>query len=258
MPDEITFFDLVALLKIKPGTTVERYGGLINSSFFDGANVLGTLSQKKLVSISTAMPDQNPITVTDIGKSLLSEAETRGKEDFDHLDLAILTQMSNGKAEPSDIGKSVNVRSRDLAMHLYRLSVQDYATYEFVNGSVNLMLTEKGFAQVKAGMPVKPTPPPEPMVPQQASPMDQTPKQTSMMQPPELLQPKPMKIQQVPMNPSVTMPPPAPDTAQPQAPMDVAPKPKGSMKDRILIVAAIIVTILLILSYLYYIHYLSI
>jgi predicted transcriptional regulator len=254
MPDEITFFDLVALLKIKPGTTVERYGGLINSSFFDGANVLGTLSQKKLVSISTAMPDQNPITVTDIGKQLIGEAETKGKEDFDHLDLAILTQMSNGKAEPSEIGKAVNVRSRDLAMHLYRLSAQDYATYEFVNGSVNLMLTEKGFAQVKAGMPIKPVPPPEQIMSETDSTMDQTPKTTTMMQPPEMLQQKTIKSQQVPMQSAPTMTTPTPDAEQPQAPTDAGSKPKTSKK---LIILIVVVTILLIVSYLYYAHYIS-
>ena len=32
MPDEVNFVDLVALTKIVPGTVVEKFGGMINSS----------------------------------------------------------------------------------------------------------------------------------------------------------------------------------------------------------------------------------
>ncbi|MCL5430189.1 MAG: hypothetical protein M1504_01780 [Candidatus Marsarchaeota archaeon] len=155
MPDEIDFFDLAALIKIKPDTTVERFGGMINSSFFDGANVLGTLSIKKLITFSTTMPGQNPITVTAEGKSLIDDANQKAAQDFDHLDLSILTQMSNGKSNIKDIAASVNVRPKDLAMHLYRLTKQDFAVYEFRSGGITLMLTENGFKRVKEGMPVK-------------------------------------------------------------------------------------------------------
>ncbi len=158
MPDEINFFDLASLLKIKPDTTMERFGGMLNSSYFDGANIAATLSQKKLISFNTALPGQSIITITETGKQLIDEANTKANIDFDHLDLAIITQVSNGKTTPADIGAGVNVRPRDLAMHLFKLSQQDFVTYEFRSGAVSVMLTEKGFKQVKAGMPVKPKP----------------------------------------------------------------------------------------------------
>lgn len=158
MPDDITFTDLVAIIKIKPDTTVEKYGGLINSSLFDAANVLGTLSQKKLISFTTAMPGQNPIMLTEAGKNLIAEADTKAEGEFDHLDLTILQQLQKGTNAPADIAKAINISPRDLAMHLYKLSKQGYSTYEFRSGIINMMLTEKGFAQAKAGMPVKQAP----------------------------------------------------------------------------------------------------
>lgn len=164
MPDEINFFDLASLLRVKPDTTMERFGGMLNSSYFDGANIAATLSQKKLISFNTALPGQSIITITDAGKQLIDEANMKAKADFDHLDLAIITQISNGKSSPGDIGAGVNVRPRDLAMHLNKLSQQEYITYEFRSGAVSLMLTEKGFQQVKEGMPrPKQQPQPQPI-----------------------------------------------------------------------------------------------
>ena len=255
MPDEVTFFDLVTLMKIKPGITVERYGGLINSSFFDGAKVLGTLQQKKLISLTTAMPDQNPITVTDTGKQLIAEAEDRGKQEFDHLDLETLIQVSKGKSTPEDLGKSVNVRPKDLAMHLYRLTKQDYATYELVSGNVNIMLTEKGFAQSKAGMPAKPQPQP-PMQPQMAQ---QTPGMgptTAVPQPPEM-----MNMQK----PAATlsemgMTPPVPDQSGQTVNAPEAPTPETEHKSynkRNAIIFLVIILILAVIGYLYYTHSIS-
>lgn len=251
MPDEITFFDLVSLIKIKPGMTVEKYGGQINSSFFDGARVLGTLQQKKLISLSTQMPDQNPISTTETGTALIAEADTKAKQDFDHLDLEILTQMSKGKNTPEDIGQAVNVRSRDLAMHLYRVVKQDYATYEFVSGNVDIMLTEKGFAQVKVGMPVKPQPMPQP-----GAVMSQpTTTKSVMMQPPEMLQQrsKPSMAEQTmqaAQQPQGTMPPAEEATTNPEG-MPEMPKGKSN---RMIIIAAVIIIIIIILGYLYYAH----
>ncbi len=239
MPDEITFFDLAALIKIKPGTTVEKYGGMINSSFFDGANVLGTLSQKKLVSLSTAMPDQNPITITDVGKQLINEAEGRSKGEFDHLDLAILTAVSSGKTLPLDIGKAVNVRPKDLAMHLYKLNSTDFLTYEFVTNNVNIMLTEKGFAQVKAGMPQKAPPP-------QSQSQQQGPHRiTTIPQPPEMLV---TPIQGPPdPTPIVTM---DDDGSQQEPPKELQPTPHKSKLKWIALL--IIIVIIAVVGYMWY------
>lgn len=261
MADEVNFFDLVALLKIKPGVTVERYGGLINSSFFDGATVLGTLQQKKLVSLTTAMPDQNPITVTETGKQLLTEADDRAKQEFDHLDLEILVQVSKGKTTPEDLGKAVNVRPKDLAMHLYRLTKQDFATYELASKNVTMMLTEKGFSQSKAGMPVKPQPTqPQPQTVQQAP--DPS-KPTSVPQPPEMMkmQQPPISIQQQPTvgGPTPTSAQQATGPSQSGTPPNAGGTPpttgkehKGMPLNKNLIIGIIVVVVIVVLGYLFY------
>ncbi len=245
MPDEVTFFDLVTLMKIKPGITVERYGGLINSSFFDGAKVLGTLQQKKLISLTTAMPDQNPITVTETGKQLITEADNRATQEFDHLDLEILVQVSKGKSTPEDLGKKVNVRPKDLAMHLYRLSKQDFATYELVSGTVNIMLTEKGFSQSKMGMPVKPQ-----LQGTQKITVTGGPGATVPHPPPMMAMQPPVGGAQTPMGPSASMG--ATPVKEPMKPEEPAAKP--SHKKRNLIVLLIVVIIVVVVGYLYYTH----
>ncbi len=262
MPDEVTFFDLVATVKIKPGVTVEKYGGMINSSFFDGAKVLGTLQQKKLVSLSTAMPDQNPITVTDTGKQLIAEAEERSKQEFDHLDLEILNQVSKGKSNPDEIGKAMNVRPKDLAMHLYKLYKQDYATYEFVTGSVNVMLTEKGFTQAKTGMPVKQQPAqPAQMLPQGQVMQGQMPKMGAPMQMQGMPQGKPMQQGKPTQQPAqehieIPMQPPSAQSEDDPRQHDGAgtmPEKKGGHM-KLVILVIIIIVIIAALGYLYYKH----
>ncbi|MGC8571892.1 MAG: hypothetical protein ACP5RI_02145 [Candidatus Micrarchaeia archaeon] len=153
MSDEINFFDLAALLKVTPETTMEKFGGILNSSYFDGANIAATLSQKGLINFNTSLPGQSLITLTSKGSQLIEEANSKANSEFDHLDFAVLVQIANGKKTPFDIGSAVNVRSKDLAMHLYKLAMQDYISYEFRSGSMTIMLTEKGFSQVKTGMP---------------------------------------------------------------------------------------------------------
>jgi len=152
MPDEVTFDDLISLTKIKPDTTVEKFGGQINSSFYDGANILGTLSQKKLVVLPTGTIGQNPVVVAETGTQLLVEAKMKSEADFDNLDLTILVQIKNGKKKSAEVATAVNVRPLDLAMHLYRLLQQGYITCEFSNGILSLMLTEQGFSQASSGV----------------------------------------------------------------------------------------------------------
>ncbi len=170
MADDINFVDLLAISKITQGMTVEKFGGVINSSLFDAANVLGSLSIKKLITFTTLMTGQNPITVTDQGKALISEANAKAKEEFDSLDYSVLLQLEAGKRSIVDLGSALNVRQRDLALRLYKLAQQQYITYDFRSGVVDIMLTEKGFTQAKAGMPVKPQPQPQPQPPAQPQP----------------------------------------------------------------------------------------
>jgi hypothetical protein len=165
--DNITFVDLVALTRITPEATVERFGGLINSSFFDASNILGTLKQKGLVDFITQFPSQSAINVTEQGKQLISEVQEKSSAPFDTLDMAVLLQLADGKRSLPDLSTGVNVTPKDLATHLYKLSVQQYISYEIRNGNMNLTMTEKGFLRVKEGMP-KPGEAQQPQQPQSA------------------------------------------------------------------------------------------
>jgi len=153
MADEVNFFDLMTLKRITPETIVEKFGGLINSSFFDASNILGTLKLKGLVDFTTTVPGQNAITITQIGSQLLKDADAKAAEQFDELDLTILNQLAGGKRSYQDLSSSLNIRPRDLAMHLYKMAQQQHLTAEFRNGNIDISLTEKGFIQAKSGMP---------------------------------------------------------------------------------------------------------
>jgi len=153
MPDEVNFVDIVALSRITPDTYAEKFGGMINSSFFDASNILATLRQKGLVDFTTSFPGQSAVTVTELGKKLLGDAAASAAVEFGHLDYEILMQLSSGKRSIQDLSGGINIRPTDLAMHLYKLGQQQYITYEFRNGMVTLTLTEKGFVQAKSGMP---------------------------------------------------------------------------------------------------------
>jgi len=154
MASDINFIDLIALSRVKTDTVVEKFGSLINSSFFDASNILGGLKQKGLVDFTTTFPGQSALTITDLGKATVVEANDKAKGEFDHLDFAVISQLAKGKRSLTDITGAVNVTSRDLAMHLYKLAEQQYLSYEFRNGSIDITLTEKGFLQVQNGMPV--------------------------------------------------------------------------------------------------------
>src|SRR5271167_4142556 len=121
MLDNINFIDLVALMRLTPDSTVERFGGLINSSFFDASNILGSLKQKGLVDFITQFPSQSAITVTEQGKQLITEAQEKAATTVDKLDMEILSQISKGNKTLQDLSTVVNVTSKDLAMHLNKL-----------------------------------------------------------------------------------------------------------------------------------------
>ena len=159
MNDDINFSDLFALTKITADSVVEKFGGIINSSFFDAANILGGLKLSGLIDFGTTLGSQNPIVITQNGKELLQQVAARANDPFDKLDMSILNQLSNGKRSANDISVSINVAHKDMTFHLYKLMMQGYISAEFRNGILNVMLTEKGFMQEKNGIPASiPTP----------------------------------------------------------------------------------------------------
>src|SRR5437588_809050 len=113
--EDVNFMDLVCILRIKPDTVMEKFGGLINTSFFDASSIAGTLKQKNLIEFGNTFPGPNSMMLTQMAKNLISEAEAKSTEPFDELDSEILRQMSGGKKMPSELGELLNLRSKDLA-----------------------------------------------------------------------------------------------------------------------------------------------
>lgn len=148
--ENINFLDLACLFKIAPDTTLERFGSLINASIFDAANISGSLKQKGLIDFTAYYPGPNNISVTEFGKALKDEAEAKSASVLDELDDEILAQLSGGTRIPVELQSALNLRSRDLALRIYKLSKQNLISYELKNGNVELMLTEQGFFKAKS------------------------------------------------------------------------------------------------------------
>ena len=204
MADEVTFIDLATLVRITPDTTLEKLGSAINASIYDASNIAGSLKQKGLIDFSAYYPGPTTVTITDGGKALIAEADAKSTEQFDHLDTAILAQLSGGKRIPVDLQTSLNLRPKDLALRLYKLSKQGLVAYSLKSGDADISLTEAGFLKAKASEPPasqepqqpqqqKSTPPsaqPQPQAQTQAQPVQQ---QDQPQQAQPQFQPKPRK-----------------------------------------------------------------
>ncbi len=247
MTEEIDFMDLMALKKIQPDTVVEKFSGMINSSFFDASNILGTLKIKDLVDFTSAIIGQNSITVTEKGKKVLADANSKASESVDQLDHTLLVQLSSGKRSLNDISGAVNIRPMDLAMHLYKLEVQQYITTTFRNGNLDLLLTEKGFSQSKAELPNLSQQPNAAQAP------------VTVRQPAQ--QPGPSQSPQTKQFTSPTVKLPGPNASQqPSSPAQPAKAgipedlskvgPRKSRAPKIIIATIIILLILIVLAYL--------
>ncbi len=211
MNDDINFSDMFALTKISVDSVVEKFGAIINSSFFDAANILGGLKLNGLIDFGTTLGSQNPITITDKGKELLAQMNARINEPMDKLDSDILNQLSNGKRSANDISVSMNVMHKDMGFHLYKLITQGYISAEFRNGILNTMLTEKGFMQAK-GVPMPPkAPTATPQSNNIAATRPITPMNNSVPPPPPI-------IQRTPITQPTTAPPQQPTSQVSQTP----------------------------------------
>ena len=145
----INFIELIALTRITPEATVEKFGSLINSSFFDASNILAGLKMKGLVDFVTAFPNQSTLKLTEKGAGVLAEANKKAAEPVDALDSAILAQLAGGKRSLIEMATTLNVAQKDLALHIFKLSTQGSLTYELVNANVSMFLTERGFVAAK-------------------------------------------------------------------------------------------------------------
>lgn len=144
MPKDLTILDLVVLEKIEKDSLMESFSGKLYSSFFDTASILGTLQVKQLVSISSAI-GRSIVNRSELGEKVLMYAEEKAMEPLDGLDHVILKSIASGNKVFEDVKNDLNIRSDDLAVHLYKVIKQGYADYEIRAGKLTLNITEKGF-----------------------------------------------------------------------------------------------------------------
>ncbi len=232
MSDEINFIDLAVLLKITPNTTLEKLGGIMNAGIFDASNIAGSLKQKGLIEFSAYYPGPNSISITETGKNLIADADSRSSESFDELDDHILRQLSGGSRIPIELQTTLNIRPKDLAMRLYKENKQGFIIYDLKNGGVELMLTEKGFLQAKSG--------------QAQTPMINTASVASTTQ--QMVQRQ--AVQQGPI-PQQTVAPAQPTSPQPvpEAPANAPAKPQMKSMKKWWMIFAVLAVLFIILAY---------
>ncbi|MCX8202647.1 MAG: hypothetical protein N3G74_02485 [Candidatus Micrarchaeota archaeon] len=144
MPKDLTILDLIVLEKIEKDSLMESFSGKLYSSFFDTASILGTLQVKQLVSISSAI-GRSVVNRSELGEKVLLYAEEKSSEPLDGLDHVILKSIAGGNKVFESVKNDLNLRSDDLAVHLYKVIKQGYADYEIRAGKLTLNITEKGF-----------------------------------------------------------------------------------------------------------------
>ncbi|MDO8339631.1 MAG: hypothetical protein Q7T16_03155 [Candidatus Burarchaeum sp.] len=152
---ELTFDDILILQRIDAESVLERFGSKINASFFEAANLLGTLKLKGLVDIE-ASPGLSKVWLTPTGKSVLEKAKTMAGEEISPLDFSILQAVARGAKDAKGAAAMLNIRSSDLAFHLNKLFEQGFIDSSFKMGKVTVVLTEKGFMHVSDSLPPLP------------------------------------------------------------------------------------------------------
>jgi len=143
--NELNFLDLVVLKKIDAESSVEKFGSIINTSFFETANLLGTMKIKGYVNIESSVGGVSRVIMTDAGASILSVAKQKADEPIEPLDNAILHAVAAGTKETGALKDALNVRSGDLAFHVNKLVAQGFLDYEVRSAKVSLVLSEQGF-----------------------------------------------------------------------------------------------------------------
>jgi len=155
--NELTFLDLIILKKIDADSSVESFGSTINTSFFETANLLGTVKIKGYVDIESSIGGISKVTITDAGTGILVLAEKKAAEPVEPLDNALLHALAGGAKDPEALQSTLNIRSGDLAYHINKMIAQGFMDYDVRSGKVGLMLTEQGFNST-GGMKVQGTP----------------------------------------------------------------------------------------------------
>ena len=87
--NELTFLDLVILQKVDGESSVEKFGSMINTSFFETANLLGTVKIKGYIDIESSVGGLSGVAITDAGQSLLAFAEHKAAETSKQLEIEV-------------------------------------------------------------------------------------------------------------------------------------------------------------------------
>lgn len=156
--NELTFLDLAILRRIDENSTVERFGTTINTSFFETANLIGTLKVKGFINIEPSIGGISKVSLTEAGSGILRIADEKATLDTDALDNAILRTLATGVRDLDVLMSALNVKGSDLAYHLHGLYVKGLIDYDIRSARVSLSLTEKGFNKVGAVKGVKEVP----------------------------------------------------------------------------------------------------
>lgn len=146
--NELTFLDLAILHRIDDKTYIEKFGSRINTSFFETANLMGTLKIKGLIDFEQSIGGNSKVSLSSKGKYILELAERKAKQELDELDKGILGKIAQGFSKPEDIKKELNIRSEDLAFHLEKIYTQGYIDYYLRSAEAFVNLTEKGYNKV--------------------------------------------------------------------------------------------------------------
>jgi len=148
MTNNINYLDILILKNIDDNSTVEKFGPIINTSFFETANILGSMKVKGLIDIQSSIGGLSPIVVLDAGRDVISMAIKKAAEPLDDLDYEILSNLRKFN-ELSLLEKNLNINSSDLAFRLYKLKSGGYISDQVQSARVFISLTEKGFLTVK-------------------------------------------------------------------------------------------------------------
>ena len=143
--NELNFLDIVILRKIDAESSVEKFGSMINTSFFETANLLGTVKIKGYINIESSVGGISRVTITDAGTSILTVADQRAAEPVEPLDNAILHAVAGGARELDSLQSALGIRSADLAYHINKMLAQGFMDFEVKSAKVYFVLTETGF-----------------------------------------------------------------------------------------------------------------
>ncbi|MEM2974730.1 MAG: hypothetical protein QW112_03875, partial [Candidatus Micrarchaeia archaeon] len=144
MPADLNFLDIVMLEKIQGEAIMDSFSGMIGTSFFETAEVMGKMKVKGIVDIIPTI-GKSIVKRTPTGEMVLKQADAKVTEPLDELDYALMKTIASGVNEFGRIQEQINIRSEDIAYRIYKITKQGYVDYTIRNARTYLTLTESGF-----------------------------------------------------------------------------------------------------------------